>query len=219
MKRKITRMDLVGLSRNYYVLSREEMKSKMGRGEDGNPPGFGFTDAYENYFWYRAYSQEDFINWTEPWYGGWVEGWGYVAPEIFVYGRYTIFESFYTVYPRYDFTENHGFKATYSTHAYTTIENGLLVLTASGTNVSNLYNMCGNAEIFVNGKSVALIPLNRNGANLYSKGDIPLGSISINLRNYHGFVEVYLKTGEGRGDSYTSYSGTGGGLKVYEGYR
>lgn len=50
MKRKITRMDLVGLSRNYYVLSREEMKSKMGGGDDGNPPGFGFTKMMKKIF-------------------------------------------------------------------------------------------------------------------------------------------------------------------------
>lgn len=201
MKRKINRMDLVGLSRNYYVLSREEMKSKMGGGDDGNPPGFGFSDAYGNYFWYRGYSQEDFINWTGPWYGGWVEGWGYVAPETFVYGSYTSYGSFGGFHWQYGIYENSGIQVSYSVYGDTKYHNGILFLGAYGYST---YDLKGVAIIRVNGTNVSYIPLDKSGANIYPTGYIPLGGLTIDLRNYlyQGNVEVYLGTINSYGNSY-----------------
>ena len=90
--KKITKTNFQGLRQLFPVLGKEEMRHYVGGTFDGyyytggwnsdggyyGSPGFGGSSYY---------SQYDFDNWEGPWYGGWVEGMGWVAPDAYIYGH------------------------------------------------------------------------------------------------------------------------------------
>ena len=90
--KKITKTNFQGLRQLFPVLGKEEMRHYVGGTFDGyyytggwnsdggyyGSPGFGGSSYY---------SQYDFDNWEGPWYGGWVEGMGWVAPDTYIYGH------------------------------------------------------------------------------------------------------------------------------------
>ncbi len=102
--KKLERSHLKRLKEESYVLNTEEEKRIKG-GCSLDEMGQGYWIG-GNYYWYRTsectcgsagyyenggnntYTQEQFYNWQGTWYGGYVDGWGYVGPEVTVYGGY-----------------------------------------------------------------------------------------------------------------------------------
>jgi hypothetical protein len=104
--KKIRRNDLKGLTEMFPVFDREtqqklrggytadEIEDYLNSQLDGL--GTGYTDGNGNTHWERndgssgnPYTQEQLDNWEEGcWPGGYVEGWGYVMPDVVVYGGY-----------------------------------------------------------------------------------------------------------------------------------
>ncbi len=99
--KKLERSHLKRLKEENYVLNKqEEGMVKGGCSLDEMGEGYWIGG---NYYWYRTsectcgsagyygyggntYTQEQFNNWQGTWYGGYVDGWGYVGPETTVYG-------------------------------------------------------------------------------------------------------------------------------------
>ena len=90
--KKITKTNFQGLRQLFPVLGREEMRHYVG----GTFGGYYYTGGWNSDGGYYGssdfggssyYSQYDFDNWEGPWYGGWVEGMGWVAPDTYIYGH------------------------------------------------------------------------------------------------------------------------------------
>ena len=91
--KKITKTNFQGLRQLFPVLEKEEMRHYIG----GNSGGYYYTGGWNGNGGYYGspgsgdssyYSQYDFDNWEGPWYGGWVYGMGWVAPDTDIYGHY-----------------------------------------------------------------------------------------------------------------------------------
>ncbi|WP_278716983.1 TIGR04149 family rSAM-modified RiPP [Bacteroides caecimuris] len=89
--KKITKTNFQGLRQLFSVLGKEEMRHYVG----GTSGGYYYTGGWNGNGGYYGspgsggssyYSQYDFDNWEGPWYGGWVEGMGWVAPDTYIYG-------------------------------------------------------------------------------------------------------------------------------------
>lgn len=106
--KKITKTNLEGLLQLFPVLGKEEMRSHLGGNSDGYygngwfDHGFGGYDPYGNYYWHSGYTQDEFNNWEGPWYGGWVYGLGWVAPDTNIYGHYPSYGYNYPYWGYYD---------------------------------------------------------------------------------------------------------------------
>ncbi|MCY6313423.1 TIGR04149 family rSAM-modified RiPP [Bacteroides faecis] len=90
--KKITKTNFQGLRQLFPVLEKEEMRHYVG----GTFGGYYYTGGWNSDGGYYGspgsgdssyYSQYDFNNWEGPWYGGWVEGMGWVAPDADIYGH------------------------------------------------------------------------------------------------------------------------------------
>ena len=90
--KKITKTNFQGLRQLFPVLGKEEMRHYVG----GTLGGYYYTGGWNSDGGYYGspdfggssyYSQYDFDNWEGPWYGGWVEGMGWVAPDTYIYGH------------------------------------------------------------------------------------------------------------------------------------
>ena len=90
--KKITKTNFQGLRQLFPVLEKEEMRHYIG----GTFGGYYYTGGWNGDGGYYGssgssgssyYSQYDFDNWEGPWYGGWVEGMGWVAPDTYIYGH------------------------------------------------------------------------------------------------------------------------------------
>ena len=90
--KKITKTNFQGLRQLFPVLGKEEMRHYVG----GTFDGYYYTGGWNSDGGYYGspgsgdssyYSQYDFNNWEGPWYGGWVEGMGWVAPDADIYGH------------------------------------------------------------------------------------------------------------------------------------
>ena len=90
--KKITKTNFQGLRQLFPVLGKEEMRHYVG----GTFGGYYYTGGWNSDGGYYGspgfggssyYSQYDFDNWEGPWYGGWVEGMGWVAPDAYIYGH------------------------------------------------------------------------------------------------------------------------------------
>ena len=84
--KKITKTNFQGLRQLFPVLEKEEMRHYVGGSSDGYYYNSGWNGSGDYYGSSGSgdssyYSQYDFDNWEGPWYGGWVEGMGWVAPE------------------------------------------------------------------------------------------------------------------------------------------
>lgn len=67
MRKKISKLDLAGLRKNFTVLCESEMKTKIGGKDDYSK---------ENWFTY-----EEVENWKGSWPGGWVYDFGYIPSD------------------------------------------------------------------------------------------------------------------------------------------
>ena len=90
--KKITKTNFQGLRQLFPVLEKEEMRHYVG----GTFGGYYYTGGWNSDGGYYGspgsgdssyYSQYDFDNWEGPWYGGWVYGMGWVAPDADIYGH------------------------------------------------------------------------------------------------------------------------------------
>ena len=90
--KKITKTNFQGLRQLFPVLEKEEMRHYVGGSSDGYYYNSGWNGCGDYYGFPGSgdssyYSQYDFDNWEGPWYGGWVEGMGWVAPDAYIYGH------------------------------------------------------------------------------------------------------------------------------------
>lgn len=231
--KKISRKDLQGLRQLYPVLTPEEMKHYVGGYGygDGNMGGSGlgyddwfnhgflFEDSYGNTHWYSGYTQEELNDWEGSWPGGWVYGLGYVAPDFDCTGDKTIYGHYDTIHYRYDWAEDVGGKGTYREDTYTRLEGGLLTVTTNTYNPNVSYNWAAQAVVYVNGEKRDVFNFDSSGTYIYTSDMVPLGSVTIDLTQYHGQVRVEIVTSGNRGDSYTGYSRVNGTQTIYDEYR
>ena len=227
--KKISRKDLQGLRRQFPVLSKEDMKGCVGGygngysggGDDLFNHGFGGYDPDGNFHWYSGYTQEELYYWEGEWPGGWVYGLGYVNPEFSYNGDKTIYGHYDIIHEAVDWVEGVGSGGRYEENTYTIIENGQLTIVTSTKNPWATYNWSANVVVYVNGikKDVYYYSPSPTGYDYNSPGMVPLGSVNIDLTQYHGQVRVEVVTSGSHGDHIIGYSAVNGTQVVYDEYR
>lgn len=220
--KKITKTNFQGLRQLFPVLRKDEMRQCVGGSSDGYygndwlNHGFGGYDPDGNYYWHSGYSQDEFYGNEGPWYGGWVYGLGYVYPDAGCVGYRTIYGHYDTIHGTYDPVEGVGIYGSYKEDTYTRIRDGQLTVSTSVFNPTNQYDMIGQVVVYENGEERDVFELQISGSYYTSPGMNPLGSVTIDLTQYHGHVQVKVRTSGSRGDSYTGYSAVNGESIVYD---
>jgi hypothetical protein len=154
------------------------------------------------------YTQEQLVNWPGEWPGGYVEGWGYVEPDVVIYGSSGSYGSsgtsnsfgdgrFINQYhingPKYIFAEGVGGNASCFLDGYVIQDgNDIKVWSSmSGAYIPQAHTS-GIVELWVNGSLKQTKPLTLEPSIIYKTGTHPLGSADFNLSNYSGHIELKI---------------------------
>jgi len=155
------------------------------------------------------------------WNGGYVNGWGYVAPESTCNGNSRNVTTFNNNSIQYVPAEGVGFNGSFSVSGYTIIQNGKITVAANNQCVgvdSSQLKSSACANIIVNGIIVATQSLVLSGQAFTQQGVFPLGSTTFDLTQYTGHVQVQIvvsnQYNSGVGYTAANYKGI-----VYNNYR
>lgn len=192
--KKLSRKNLDELAMVMPVLSETEQRMFVGGNSGGMPSG---PDA-EIYTWEQYWS----MNASGTWTGGYVEGYGYVTPDVTITADGTIQQDFSGSTIAFAAVEGVGITGNIIYNGYSLIENGnmTVIWNVAVPRFGNNVNASGEVLVYVNGTQVLCQSLSTSSSIIYDPAYIPLGSTTFNLSQYSGQVEVKVRMG------YTNYS-------------
>jgi len=127
--KKLKKLVLNELRQENYILSSVEQQAIQGGGSGTA------QDPYTMY---------EFENWNGPWNGGFVDGFGFVSSEAFVYGNRVSCYKYEDHFIRYDMVEGSGLTASFTSTVSTAISGGMLNVGACVIGNSK-YNCCNGS--------------------------------------------------------------------------
>ena len=176
------------------VLSEMEQRCFVG-GNSGGIPG----DPYAEYYsWDQYWSMASSGTWT----GGYVDGYGYIAPDTTITADRRIMNDFSGTTIAYSLVEGVGMSGSITYKGYSIIEDGnMTVIWNIATRFGNDINASGEIIVYVNGSQVLCQSLSTSSSMIYDPTYIPLGSTTFNLSQYSGQVEVKVRMGYSKYDN------------------
>ncbi len=213
--RKLTRKNLDELAKVMPVISEVEQRMFVGGNSGEIPGGMPNGPDAECYTWEQYWSMVSSGTWT----GGFVDGYGYIMPEITITADGTITSSFSGLSMGFIPIEGVGVTGNFAYKGSYLIENGYMSVGCSiYSHVGNDITVVGSIMVYVEGTEVLRQSLTTSPSMIYESGSIPVGCTTFNLQQYTGYVEVkielsYLK------DFGTNYDGTNTTKTIYSSYR
>lgn len=240
--KKISKSNLSGLKILFPVYGEEAMKKVIGGlstddwasfllsylGDSGRT----YVDSNGNLSWHvnngswqYPYTQSQFEN-SPQWYGGFVEGWGYVLPEVVIYGQTNVANPNkaipFNIYGLNWNGEGVGINSSCGVNGNVVFDGNSVTILANinGATVSGAETF-GVAKLKVDGNVVAIKALTKSSGGYYTNPNngTPLGEARFDLSSYRGHVEITMQAGYKNSNPGGAQWGNTSEKTVYSAYR